>query len=54
MRTAVLNATVMPASVSPGILLTAVVVAVAVGGIAGLMPALKGARMNPVDALRYE
>jgi len=52
--TAVLNATVMPASVSPGILLTAVVVALAVGAIAGLMPALKGARMNPVDALRYE
>ena len=52
--TAVLNATVMPASVSPGILLTAVVVAVAVGAIAGFVPALKGARMNPVDALRYE
>jgi putative ABC transport system permease protein len=52
--TAALNATVMPASVSPGILITAVVVALAVGAIAGLMPALKGARMNPVDALRYE
>ncbi len=52
--TAALNATVMPASISPGILATAVVVALAVGCIAGFVPALKGARMNPVDALRYE
>jgi putative ABC transport system permease protein len=44
----------MPASVSVGILIVAVVVSVAVGAVAGFMPAYKGARLNPIDALRYE
>jgi len=52
--TAVINAVLMPASVSIGILITAVVVSLAVGVVAGLMPAFKGARLNPIDALRYE
>jgi putative ABC transport system permease protein len=52
--TAVINAFVMPASVSVGILIVAVVVSVAVGVVAGFMPAYKGARLNPIDALRYE
>ncbi|HEU4365724.1 MAG TPA: ABC transporter permease [Candidatus Krumholzibacteria bacterium] len=52
--TAVVNATLMPASVSPAILLTAVLVSIAVGVVAGFVPAWKGARLNPIDALRYE
>jgi len=52
--TAVVNALVMPASVSPGILATAVAVSVAVGVVAGFLPAYRGARLNPIEALRYE
>ncbi len=52
--TAVINATLMPASVSPSILVTAVAVAVAVGVVAGFVPAYRGARLSPIDALRYE
>lgn len=52
--TAVLNAMLMPASVSLQILAIAVVVAVLVGLLAGLVPAYRGARLNPIEALRYE
>jgi putative ABC transport system permease protein len=52
--TAVINALVMPASVSVGILVTAVAVSVAVGVVAGFVPAYRGARLNPIEALRYE
>ncbi|HOX27063.1 MAG TPA: ABC transporter permease [Candidatus Krumholzibacteria bacterium] len=52
--TAVVNATVMPASVSIPILLIAVLVAIGVGVAAGFLPAWRGARLNPIDALRYE
>ena len=45
---------VMPASLSPGIMVAAVVVSIVVGVFAGLVPALKGARLDPIDALRYE
>ena len=52
--TAVINKVLMPASVSFAILLIAVVVSIAVGVAAGLVPAFRGARLNPIEALRYE
>lgn len=52
--TAVVNATLMPASLSVPIVATALTVSVVVGVIAGLLPAFQGARLRPIDALRYE
>ena len=45
---------IMNASISTGILITAIVVSILVGVFAGLVPAVKGARLDPIDALRYE
>ena len=52
--TAVINAVLMPASVNLPILITAVLVSVFVGTLAGFVPAWRGARLNPIEALRYE
>lgn len=52
---AVLTATgIMDASISTGILVTAIVISILVGVFAGLVPAFKGSRLDPIDALRYE
>ncbi len=52
--TAVINALLMPASVSPAILLTAILISILVGLVAGLVPAYRGARLDPIEALRYD
>ncbi len=54
MIAAVINATLMPASPSVPIVAVAVVVSILVGVAAGMAPALRGARLDPVEALRYE
>lgn len=42
------------ASLSIGILITAIIASAAVGIIAGVVPANKGAKLAPIDALRYQ
>jgi putative ABC transport system permease protein len=44
----------LPSVVPIGALITGVAVSVAVGVFFGVWPAVKAARLNPVDALRYE
>ena len=43
-----------PASLSPGIVVIAVIVSLLTGVIAGFLPAWRAARMDPVEALRSE
>lgn len=52
--TAIINAAVMPASLSIPILAVAVVVSIAVGILAGVAPAYRGARLDPIESLRHD
>jgi putative ABC transport system permease protein len=52
--TAILNAAVMPASISLPILFIAVAVSIGVGVMAGVFPAYRGATLDPIEALRHE
>ena len=44
----------LPVSHSPGFMLLAVVLAMAIGLIAGILPAMRAAALDPVEALRVE
>ena len=48
------NKLVLPASVSPAIVIIALLVFVATGVLSGIIPAYRASRLNPIDALRYE
>ncbi len=52
--TEVINRFVLPASISIPIIFLALVVSAAVGMIAGIIPAFRASRLNPIEALRYE
>jgi putative ABC transport system permease protein len=51
---ALINKLVMPASVSLPVVMVAIMVSFIVGIVSGIMPALRAARMNPINALQYE
>lgn len=51
---ALIDRVLMPASVSPGIVMVAVTVSLAVGVVSGIVPAWRASRLDPIDALRYE
>jgi ABC-type antimicrobial peptide transport system permease subunit len=44
----------LPTYVSPGSVVAAIVVCTAVGVFCGLYPAMRAARLDPVESLRYE
>ena len=52
--TAVINAVLMPAAVSWPIVAVAVVVSAGVGVLAGIAPAFRASKLDPIEALRYE
>jgi putative ABC transport system permease protein len=48
------NAFELEASMPVGIVFIAILVSLLVGVVSGFLPAYKAAKMDPVDALRYE
>jgi len=48
-----ISGTNLPAVVSPDIVVLAISVAILIGIVSGIYPALRAARLNPIDALHY-
>lgn len=52
--TEIINQTLLPASLSPAIIILALLVSMLVGVVSGFVPAYRGAKLDPIEALRYE